>query len=155
MAGRGPAPKDPSTRVRRNAPPVADRTIAIQRSAQPGLADLLGDYNPVTGEPWSAATADLLKSVGEFYKSEPMHRTQWHLLARAMVLDDAFVRGQMKAETALRQWIAQFPAFPTDLLRHRITTVEAEKAEASRKTPTTTKRSPAKKKSARAGLYAV
>lgn len=153
MAGRGPAPKDPSTRVRRNAPPVSERVISIERSEQPGLADLLGDLNPVTGNPWSAATADLWKSLGAFYAEEMLHRTQWHLLARAMVLDDVFVTGELKAENALRQWIAQFPAFPTDLLRHRITTVEAEKAEASRKPPAAKKSTP--KKSARSNLYAV
>lgn len=153
MAGRGPTPKDPSTRVRRNASPVAERVISFERAEQPGLADLLGDLNPVTGEPWSAATADLWKSLGEFYADEMLHRTQWHLLARAMILDDVYVSGEMKAETALRQWIAQFPAFPADLMRYRITSVEAEKAVASRKPPA--KKATGPKRSARSSLYAV
>ena len=52
MAGRGPAPKDPDRRARRNAQPVGQRVIEVEPLAPMALpADLLPE-----GEEWHPAT---------------------------------------------------------------------------------------------------
>lgn len=128
MAGRGPAPKDPSKRARRNAAPAALRVVEIMPGEQPSLSDLFGEMNPLTELPWHAATLALWGQLAEHPATGNLVAAQWSSLARAVMYDDAATRGVVApAEARLR--LAKFFIDPDDMLRGRIATVQADEAE--------------------------
>lgn len=135
MAGRGPAPKESGKRVRRNADVVPLRSLQAVPVVQPELTSLLGEVNPATGNPWTIATLELWSSLGEFPSTAGLMRAQWALLARAMVLDDLVMSGEVKHASEVRLEIAKFFIAPDDLLRGRIVLAAAEEADERRATP--------------------
>lgn len=134
MAGRGPAPKDPSKRARRNKDPIAMRVIEVSEVEQPSLEELFGEINPLTGEPWSSATLRLWREIGEFARVQLLQGAQWSLFGRAMLLDDAVNRGEAKFAAEARLQIAKFGIAPDDLARMRIQLAAADEADERRRT---------------------
>lgn len=132
MAGRGPAPKDPRRRARTNSDPVPVRYVEVRPDRQPSLADLVGEVNPGTGAPWSAATVDFWESLGEFPSTDNLLRAQWVVLARAMVLDDLVMAGDVRHVSELRLQLAKFFVAPDDMMRGRIVAAQADEADAKR-----------------------
>jgi hypothetical protein len=131
MAGRGPAPKDPNKRARTNSDPVALRTVQITAALQPSMVDLLGETSPLTGVQWHPATLTLWSQLGDHPATGNLVAAQWSSLARAVMYDDAATRGELApAEARLR--LAKFFIDPDDMLRGRITTVQADEAEEKR-----------------------
>lgn len=131
MPGRGPAPKPAARRARRNAEPSPLRSIEIEPAQQPKLETVLGEENPATGEPWSAATLALWDRLGEAPSTRDLVDAQWALLARAMVLDDLVMRGEVKHASEVRLQLAKFFVAPDDMLRGRIQVIAADEAEQS------------------------
>jgi hypothetical protein len=132
MAGRGPSPKDPRKRARTNSDSVPVRYVEVRPDKQPALADLLGDVNPATQAPWSEATVAFWESLGEFPSTDNLLRAQWSILARAMVLDDLMMAGDVRHASELRLQLAKFFVAPDDMMRGRIVAAQADEADAKR-----------------------
>lgn len=128
MAGKGPAPKGNAVRRNKESQPL--HVVEVEPGTQPPLADLVGDVNPVTGEPFTAATLRLWDELREFATLGLLMEAQWSLLARAMVLDDAVMRGDAKWASEARLQMAKFGIAPDDVLRMRVQIVQADEAEA-------------------------
>lgn len=125
MAGRGPAPKPGAMRHNKDL-----RVVEVDPGVQPSLESLVGDVNPVTGEPFTPATLRLWDELAEFATLGLLLDAQWSLLARAMVLDDAVMRGEAKWAAEARLQMAKFGVAPDDVLRMRVQIVQADEAEA-------------------------
>lgn len=109
------------------------RTITATPVPQPELWDLIGAFNPMTEESWNPITLDLWKALGEFPTiAAGLQSAQWHMLARAMCLDDAsLVDPKWAAEARLR--LTKYGIDPDDLLKLRIQIVAADEAEERRR----------------------
>jgi hypothetical protein len=132
MAGRGPAPKDPNKRARKNSDPIPLRVVHKDPATQPELADLLGETNPLTGGPWHQATLRFWQHLAEFPTTTNLQDAQWSSLARAMMIDDAMVSGETKLAAESRLRLAKYGIDPDDLARLRIQIVQADEAEEKR-----------------------
>jgi hypothetical protein len=132
MAGRGPAPKDPNRRARRNADPIPLRVVHADPATQPELTDLLGKRNPLTGRAWRPATLLFWKHLGEFPTTANLQSAQWSSLARAVMIDDAMLAGETKLAAESRLRLAKYGIDPDDLARLRIQIVAADEAEEKR-----------------------
>jgi len=129
MAGRGPAPKVPDQRARRNKPATPLRMITVVPDAQPSLKEAIGSRNPMTGKAWHAATLRLWESLGSFPTTRGLLMAQWLMLARAMMLDDAVMEGDARFASEARLQIAKFGITPDDVARLRFVLAQAEGAE--------------------------
>ena len=125
MPGRGPAPKPGAMRHNKDL-----RVVEVDPGVQPSLEDLVGDVNPVTGEPFTPMTLRFWDELSEFATLGLLLDAQWSLLARAMVLDDAVMRGEAKWAAEARLQMAKFGIAPDDVLRMRVQIVQADEAEA-------------------------
>lgn len=132
MAGRGPRPKDPAKRARRNADPIALRVVVAEPADQPSLAELLGQTNPLTGVAWQQATILFWQQLAEFPTTANLQAAQWSSLARALMIDDAMVSGDPKLAGEARLRLAKYGVDPDDLARLRVQIVAADEAEERR-----------------------
>lgn len=132
MAGRGPAPKDPSRRARRNAGPVAVRVVEIEPTGQPGLFETFGVVNPATGEDWHPATLTFWDQLGSFPTTAQLVGAQWTLLGVALMLFDRVMRGKLGYAEEMRRELAAFGIAPADLARLRIVFAVADASEEQR-----------------------
>ncbi|QQU97795.1 hypothetical protein [Corynebacterium amycolatum] len=135
MAGRGPAPKDPKKRARQNKQNIEQREIVVSFVPQPALQDIYGNTNPATEEPWTTQTLKLWATLADFppLKTQGLQETQWLDLARTMILDDQFNRGNTRVAAERRLELAQYGITPDSLARHRITMATADEAEDKRR----------------------
>lgn len=127
MAGRGPAPKDPRRRQRRNADTVALRVIEASPDAQPGLPDVMPN-----GDEWPARTLDWWQMWCESPLSPDFTANDWSELLDAAVLHGLVWTGEAKWLPELRLRVAKFGATPDDRARLRITFAQADEAETKR-----------------------
>lgn len=112
MAGRGPAPKDPSKRRRRNADPFKAVTVAADGQARgPDLPD---------GMDWPDRTLQWWHTWRTSPQAQTFTPSDWDFLIDTAVLHAEFWRGDMKAATELRLRVAKFGATPEDRLRLRM-----------------------------------
>lgn len=138
MAGRGPAPKDPSRRARRNADPVALRVIPAEPTAQPDLPETIWVDGEQVGVPertrqwWAMWDASPL--------SADFTSTDWSELLDTAVLHARFWLGEVKLAAELRLRVAKFGATPEDRARLRITFAQADEAEEKRPAASTSSR---------------
>lgn len=141
MAGRGPAPKDPSKRARRNADPVPIRAVVVTPGEKPELPEFSVTvevdgmissqqfrWPEATREWWAALDHHPL--VGEFTGLD------WQYLLDTARIHAAFWMGNLGLAAELRLREAKYGFTPEDRLRLRwqvASTVGAE-ADAVRKT---------------------
>lgn len=133
MAGNGPPPKDPAKRARRNKDTMGMRVVEVEPTDQPSLESLFGELNPATGEPWKRATLMLWEQLGEFARVQLLQDAQWSLFARAMILDDAVISGELRHAAEARLQMAKFGIAPDDLARLRIQFAQADEVEEKRR----------------------
>lgn len=160
MAGRGPAPKPPGTRARRNADPVHLRVVTVEPTKQPGLPEVWRNevvIDSETGEEtlkrrkmtWPPQTIAWWQMWDESPLSNEFTDSDWTYLLDTALLHAAFWSGNMKAAAELRQRVAKFGATPEDRARLRIQFAVADeserKAEEGRKRPAA-KRTTSRKK---------
>lgn len=130
MAGRGPAPKDPSRRARRNADPIALRVIHAEPTAQPELPTLLildgGDLVPVE---WPDVTREWWQMWASSPLSAEFTDTDWSELRDTARLHALYWLGNTSAASELRLRVAKFGATPEDRARLRIQFAQAEREE--------------------------
>jgi hypothetical protein len=126
MAGRGPAPKDPDKKVRRNADPVPATELPVDDTLRgPELPDVLGgeEWHPQTRRWWdnwrrSPQAASMLDTDWDFLLDTAlMHHTMW-----------AKRRWEFAGELRLR--VAKFGATPEDRARLRMRVTEPGKSAA-------------------------
>lgn len=153
MAGRGPAPKDPSTRVRRNKPPTAERVIEVERGTQPELPEVMPG-----GDEWPAQTVAWWRMWAEHPIAEDYTDSDWSFLLDTALIHGAYWSGNLAFGGELRQRVAKFGATPEDRARLRISYAVADKSEreaAKGQTPAEKKPRAKKKADPRTYLTAV
>lgn len=112
MAGRGPAPKDPSQRRRRNSPPSPPALVEV-----PGAP--VGPELPETHE-WPAATLAWWATWRTCPQASTFTDTDWAFLLDTAVLHAEFWLGNLKVAAELRLRAAKFGATPEDRARLKI-----------------------------------
>lgn len=131
--------------------------VTVKPTVQPKLSDVLGDENPLTGEPWRFWTVAFWEQLAHFPSTKNHLPAQWSSLARAMAFEEAALLGHAPAaEGRLR--VAKHGVDPDDLMRLRILMVEADVAEAkapAKKTAAAKKAAAKKKTDPRGFLTAV
>lgn len=132
MAGRGPAPKPSSTRVRRNNTQQADTIIQVEAGVQPDLPDLMPMMDPDGenfGVQWPAATAQWWNMWAQHPIAETFTDSDWSFLLDTALIHGAYWTGDLKLGAELRQRVAKFGATPEDRARLRISFAVATKSE--------------------------
>jgi len=141
MAGRGPAPKDPSKRARRNVDPVALRVITAERTAQPELPTFqIESDGELVDFTWPAATQDWWRIWAESPLSADFTDIDWSYLMDTALLHARYWHGDHKVAGEIRLREAQFGATPADRARLRITLVQADEAESHKGKPAASSR---------------
>lgn len=137
MAGRGPAPKDPQKRQRRNGDPTALRVIHAEPTPQPELPELDLQVE-VDGElvarefRWPARTHEWWRMWRESPLTDDYTQTDWDFLLDTAFLHAQFWQGDTKLASELRLRVAKFGATPEDRARLRIQFAQADEAESKR-----------------------
>ena len=140
MAGRGPAPKDPSKRVRRNADSSGSTILRFEESEQPELPEFdvqIEKDGELHGQKfvWPEATRRWWAMWRDSPQAEHFGSTDWSFL-----LDTAFLhaavwgRGNMSALSELRLRVQKFGATPEDRARLRMQFADADAADSKRDT---------------------
>lgn len=111
MAGRGPAPKDPSQRRRMNKPEQFEVVTAD--------GELHGEELPDTYE-WPAATLAWWKTWRSSAQASKFTETDWSFLLDTAVLHAEFWMGNRALASELRLRAAKFGATPEDRARLKI-----------------------------------
>ena len=135
MAGRGPTPKDPSKRARRNADPVALKVIVAEPVAQPELPTFQVEEDGALVEfVWPAVTQEWWRMWRESPLSAEFTASDWSFLLDTAVLHAKFWSGSTSAAAELRLRVAKFGATPEDRARLRIQFAQADEADERRGT---------------------
>ena len=123
MAGRGPAPKNPAERARRNKSTGPElRVIETDPADQPPLPD--GEWHPQTLEWWRMWARSPL--------SETFTETDWSDLMDAALIHSALWSGDKRMAAELRQRMGQFGSNLESRARLRIQFAQADEADAKR-----------------------
>lgn len=134
MAGRGPAPKDPASRARRNAESVAIRILPKLLAEQPALPEFDVQVE-LDGElvsqrfVWPERTREWWQMWADSPLSTEFTSTDWSELLDTALLHARVWSGEIRWMPELRQRTAKYGATPEDRLRLRIQFAQAEEAE--------------------------
>lgn len=133
MAGRGPAPKDPNRRARRNGDPIPLRVITADPTEQPDLPTFEVEQDgELTEFVWPARTREWWAMWRDSPLSAEFTANDWSELLDTAVLHARYWRGDVKLAAELRLRVAKFGATPEDRARLRITFAQADEAEEKR-----------------------
>lgn len=127
MAGRGPAPKDPATRRRRNVPTVQTTVVAAddELRGEPLPVDALGE-----GEEWHPRTMAWWHTWRSSPQAQTFTATDWDfLLDTALMHHTMWSKGRWEFASELRLRAAKFGATPEDRARLRIQVEPPKKPE--------------------------
>jgi hypothetical protein len=112
MAGRGPAPKDPATRRRRNVSSVPTITLTVDDQTRgPDLPD---------GFSWPEQTRRWWETWRKSPQAQAMTDTDWDFLLDSALLHAELWNGNGSVAAELRLRVAKFGATPEDRARLRI-----------------------------------
>lgn len=112
MAGRGPAPKDPEKRRRRNVDPVP--TTVLSDDGEVRGPDLPG------GIKWPMVTLAWWETWRSSPQAATFTQTDWDFLVDTALLHARFWEGDAKVAGELRLRVAKFGATPEDRARLRM-----------------------------------
>lgn len=126
MAGRGPAPKDPARRARRNKGPEM-HIIESAPVPQPKLPTRMPN-----GEPWPQITRAWWRMWGKDPLAAEFRATDWAELRDTAVLHGLYWSGDVKLAGELRLRTAKFGATAEDRARLRIQYAAADEADDKR-----------------------
>lgn len=136
MAGRGPAPKDPSKRARRNKEPAPLKVLPAVVVEQPKLPTIYVDAVDENGNPckrrfhWPKITRQWWRMWADSPLSRDYTDTDWSfLLDTALIHARYWATGNTGLAAELRLRVAKFGATPEDRARLRITFATADAAE--------------------------
>lgn len=115
MAGRGPAPKDPSQRARRNreAP-----SLVVAEDGERRGPELPEDFE------WPAATVKWWETWRASAQAQTFTDTDWSFLLDTAVMHAEFWLGNRALAGELRLRVAKFGATPEDRARLRLSVGE-------------------------------
>lgn len=134
MAGRGPAPKDPSTRARRNKDAVATRVLEAVAAVRPELPEFTVQVT-VDGElqeqrfVWPAITREWWAGLDRHPLAHEFIAADWSYLLETARVHAAFWAGDTKAAGELRLRESKYGFTPEDRLRLRISLATATEVE--------------------------
>ena len=131
MAGRGPAPKDPAERRRRNLPDELTVVTADGETHGPDLPDSME---------WPSATREWWETWRRSAQASTFTETDWSFLVDTAVLHAEFWLGDRKSAPELRLRVAKFGATPEDRARLKIAVGEPGSKPAPRLRPKTDRR---------------
>jgi len=122
MAGRGPAPKDPSKRAGHSpTDPVPHRSLVLRPSPQPDLPTFEIEKDGELREfAWPARTQVWWRMWGESPISADFTDTDWSFLLDTAILHARYWRGDSSIASELRLRMAKYGATPEDRSRLRI-----------------------------------
>lgn len=141
MAGRGPAPKEPAKRARRNGGRPDLRVIEAEPVDQPPLPTIEVERDGELVEfRWPARTEAWWSMWGGSPLAPEFTASDWDFLLDTALIHARFWTGDIKAGPELRLRVAKFGATPEDRARLKITFAAAEAAETDRRTPAAGKR---------------
>lgn len=139
MAGRGPAPKDPSRLAGHGAQRAREaglRVIAATPVAQPELPTLWVEQDgELVSISWPARTQQWWQMWGDSPLSAEFTATDWSELLDTARLHALFWMGRTSVAAELRLRVAKFGATPEDRARLRITFAAADEADEKRAAP--------------------
>lgn len=115
MAGRGPAPKDPEQRARRNKDPIPRTEIPFVKAKQPVLPARMPG-----GEAWPARTRAWWRRWGTDPRAKRFDAAAWDELLDTAVVHGRLWSGEWKAASELRLRMAKFGTTPEDRARMRV-----------------------------------
>lgn len=121
MAGRGPAPKPASERVRRNVDPSPTIELGADDVLRgPDLPDDLWD--PIRDEPlrWPSLTRRWWENWRRSAQAQTFTATDWDFLTETALLHRRFANGDASVAAELRLRVAKFGATPEDRARLRL-----------------------------------
>ncbi|MBC9954934.1 hypothetical protein ICM05_09820 [Leucobacter sp. cx-42] len=134
MAGRGPAPKNPSTRARRNSGGADMRIIEADPVEQPSLPEFDiqverdGELISQTFT-WPERTREWWQMWADSPLSAEFTSTDWSELLDTALIHAKFWGGDLKVAGELRLRVAKFGATPEDRARLKIQFAAADEAE--------------------------
>lgn len=118
MAGRGPAPKDPAKRRRRNADPLPTQVVADDGVVRgPELPD---EFE------WSDPTRRWWETWRTSPQAQAFTSTDWDFLLDTALLHAEYWAGNTSVGAELRLRVAKFGATPEDRARLRLHIGERE-----------------------------
>jgi hypothetical protein len=121
MAGKGPPPKPPNRRARRNSDPLPSREVHHAAAPQPKLPAKMPD-----GSDWPAETRAWWRAWAKSPLAEGLTALEWHELLIAAVLHALYWGGDVRVASELRLRVGKFGMTPEDRLRLRIEFVPEE-----------------------------
>lgn len=124
MAGRGPAPKDPATRRRRNVQPIP--TTVVAADGQLRGPDLPDEHD------WPVRTKAWWHTWRTSPQSQTMTDTDWDFLLDTALLHAELWSGNGAVASELRLRVAKFGATPEDRARLRIQVSDDKPASATK-----------------------
>lgn len=142
MAGRGPAPKDPSKRARSNKDVVPLRVVEVEPAHKPDLPEFDVEVK-VDGEAvmvpfsWPAATRDWWAMLEFHPLAGEFTEMDWSYLLDTARIHAAFWAGSMSQAAELRLREAKYGFTPEDRARLRLSFAQASSAEVDAKEKTT------------------
>lgn len=134
MAGRGPAPKEASKRVRRNKDVVPLRVVEVEPAVKPVLPEFSlqvesdGELTSQKFE-WPEATRQWWDALDLHPLAHEFIETDWSYLLDTARLHAAFWQGDLKLGPELRLREAKYGFTPEDRLRLRIQFTQAAEGE--------------------------
>lgn len=123
MAGRGPAPKDPSKRRRRNAAEPETVIIPDEELRGPELPEGALGVNAKTGEiiEWHPMTVAWWQTWRESPQAQTFTATDWAFLVdTALMHHSMWAKGQWTLAAEVRLRAAKFGATPEDRARLKL-----------------------------------
>lgn len=135
MAGRGPAPKNPSQRARRNKDVINLREYQVPRTEQPSLPTIYVTVEKEDGTfgrqkfNWPTRTRRWWKMWAESPLSPDFSDADWEFLLDTAYIHARFWNGDIKLAPELRLRVAKFGATPEDRARLRIVFAVADNVE--------------------------
>lgn len=127
MAGRGPAPKDPRRRARRNADSTPTTVLRHERASAPSLPP-----KGPAGLSWPAATKRWWSTWKASPQAEHFGSTDWSFLLDTAALHARFWHGDVAVAPELRLRVAKFGATMEDRARLRMQFAAADEADEKR-----------------------
>lgn len=112
MAGRGPAPKDPATRRRRNVDPTPTTTVSA--------GDVLRGPELPPAYSWHPQTRAWWDTWRHSPQAQNMTATDWDFMLDTAVLHTGMWMGEAKLAAEVRLRVAKFGATPEDRARLRM-----------------------------------
>ncbi|RKN40945.1 hypothetical protein [Streptomyces hoynatensis] len=133
MAGRGPAPKDPKRRARRNADAQQQTVLRFEQAEPPELPTLQVEQDGKLVEfTWPHRTVEWWEMWKASPQAEHFSSTDWDFLLDTALVHARFWTGNLAAGAELRLRVAKFGATPEDRARLRMQFAQADEADSRR-----------------------